>query len=188
MTDENLEVGETTLIERRRFSYPGWLASAALVFLALWGWRELDIRRMRESVQTQKAEIRRLIEENDRLQLRNERMLTSVTSPNTRAIPLAGQQNATGKFLFDGKSGRAVLVLAHLTPNGASKSYQLWLTQASDPKPQSAAVFDVPQPGDATLSLENLPEAVTFTSVGVTLEPKGGSAAPSGPYLLAGKP
>jgi len=188
MTEESVEPGEATLVEQKRFFTPGWLLSAALVFLALWGWRELDIRRMRESVETQKAEIRQLIEQNDRMQLRTDRMLASVASPDARAIELSGQQNAVGKVFVDSKSGRAVVVISNLPQNGTTKSYQLWITQGNEAKPQSAAVFDIPPSGDVTLSLDNLPESASLASLGVTLEPKGGAAEPSGPYVLSGKP
>ena len=44
-----------------------WLAAAAIVFAALWGWRELAVRAFRERVASRDAEIRRLTVENTRL-------------------------------------------------------------------------------------------------------------------------
>ncbi len=189
MADENIEIGETTLVERRYFYFHRWwLASAALLFLALWGWRELDIRRMRESVETEKAEIRQLMAENHHLTQRNERMFAAVASPQTRTIALAGQHiAASGKMFVDPAAGRAIVVLSDLPPNGASKNYQLWITRANAAKPQSAGVFDVPPSGNATLTIDNVPAPEKIKSLGVTLEPKGGAEAPSGEYVLTGR-
>src|SRR5438067_2242613 len=49
---DSVDIGETTLVEaRRRFGMrPWWLATAATLFLALWGWRELAIRAAREHI------------------------------------------------------------------------------------------------------------------------------------------
>ena len=52
--------------ESRFHVRPWWLATAATLFLALWGWREAGIRVAREHIATQQAEIRSLSEEKDR--------------------------------------------------------------------------------------------------------------------------
>lgn len=192
MADEDLEVGETTLVETRRYRFrPWWLAAAALVFLALWGWRELDIRRMRELEESDLAEVRQLTTENQQLNQRLEHMLAAVASPQTRTIALAGQRKTTrasGKVFVDPTDGRAIVVVSDLPPNGVSKNYQLWITRSDMPNPQSAVVFDVPQSGAATLTIDNVPPTAAIKSVGVTLESKGGSETPHGAFLLEGKP
>lgn len=188
MTDEHAEVGETTLVERRHFTFhPWWLASAAVVFLALWGWRELDVRRMRESIETEKAEVRALLEQNEQLAQRGDHMLAVVAAPETRTISLTGRA-ARGKIFVDPRSGHAIVVVSDLSPNGASKAYKLWITKANSDKPQGAAMFDVGPSGNATLTIENMPSAAEIKSFGVTLESRSGADAPTGEYLLAGKP
>ena len=67
---------EPTLVgvgPRSRIS-PWWLATAATLFLALWGWREFGIRVARERLETQEAEVRRLTEENARLAERSDQL------------------------------------------------------------------------------------------------------------------
>jgi hypothetical protein len=49
---------------RERFGISRWWMVAAVLFLALWGWRELSVRVMRERVNTREAEIRRVTNEN----------------------------------------------------------------------------------------------------------------------------
>src|SRR5205823_1999679 len=51
-----------------------WLATAATLFLALWGWREMGIRVAREHIVAQQAEIRGLTEVRNRLAAQNEKL------------------------------------------------------------------------------------------------------------------
>jgi len=187
--------GETTLREHYRFAVrPWWLATAATVFLALWGWRELGIRAAREKVVSQDAEIRRLSEENARLNDRTRKLsseISSLASRDTRMISLAGQRvspGASAKFFLEPSRRRAVVFFYNLPANPGDKSYQLWIIRADQPKPQSAGVFDVPNGGNATISVENLPVATEIKALAVTLEPRGGVAQPTNTnFYLMGK-
>jgi anti-sigma-K factor RskA len=192
---EAIGPGETTLVERRRFAVrPWWLVTAATLFLALWGWRELAIRAARERIASQNAEIRELTEENQRLTQRNEKLSTEMTalaSPGTRTIALAGQKvspSASARVFLEPSVRRAVVFFYNLPTNPANKSYQLWIIRADQPKPQSAGVFDVSSSGNATLSIENLPVATEIKALAVTLEPKGGVEQPTNTnFYLMGK-
>jgi cell division protein FtsB len=169
---------------RRRFGKSAWwLATAATLFLALWGWRELAMRVEREKYTTQQAEIHRLAEDNARLAQKNEKLsaeMAALASADTRQIALSGQQVAPAAsarvFLETGKR-RAIVFFYNLPANAKDKSYQLWII-ASD-KPQSAGVFDVTSSGNATISIENLPVATEIKALAVTLEPRGGVAQPT---------
>ncbi len=193
---DTIEPGETTLVEaQRRFGIrPWWLATAATLFLALWGWRELGIRAAHERITARDAEIRQLTEENDRLAQRNEKLnseLSALASPDTRTIALTGQQvspSASAKVFLEPKGRRAVVFFYNLPANPANKSYQLWIIRADQPKPQSAGVFDVTSSGNATISIENLPVATEIKALAVTLEPKGGVEQPTNTvFYLMGK-
>ena len=92
MADSDPEIGDTTLVDAPRRGFRNWwLAVAALVFLALWGWRELDIRRMREIEASDRAEQLQLTEENLQLKQRLDRLLAAVASPQMRTITLTGR-------------------------------------------------------------------------------------------------
>jgi hypothetical protein len=164
------------------------------LFLALWGWRELGIRVAREKVVSQDAEIRRLSEENARLNDRARKLsseISSLASRDTRTISLAGQRvspGASAKVFLEPSRRRAVVFFYNLPTNPGDKSYQLWIIRADQPKPQSAGVFDVPRGGDATISIENLPVATEIKALAVTLEPRGGVTQPTNTnFYLMGK-
>ena len=166
---------------RNRATPIWWLATAATLFLALWGWREVGIRVAREHITEQRAEIRRLTEERDRLAAQNEK-LASIAAPGTRTIALAGQEmspGASARVFLDATRRRAIVFFYDLPANPADKSYQLWVIRADQPNPQSAGVFDVAGGGNATVSIENLPVATEIKALAVTLEPRGGAQQPT---------
>ena len=160
---------------------PWWLATAATLFLALWGWREMGIRVAREHIVAQQAEIRRLSEERALLAAQNEK-LASLASPDTRTIALAGQEMspaASARVFLDPTRRRAIVFFHNLPANPADKSYQLWIIRGDRPNPQSAGTFDVAQGGNATLSIDNLPVLTEIKALAVTMERRGGADQPS---------
>jgi hypothetical protein len=179
---------------RDRFNSSRWWMAAAVVFLALWGWRELSIRVMREKVNTREAYIRRLAGQNQLLSNNNEKLsaqITALASRDTRTIALTGQQvspSASAKVFLEPQQRSAVVFFYNLPANASDKSYQLWILRADQPKPQSAGVFDVTQSGAASISIENLPLATEIKGLAVTLEPKGGVAQPTNTnFFVAGR-
>jgi anti-sigma-K factor RskA len=175
---------------RNRATSVWWLATAATLFLALWGWREIGIRVAREHIVAQQAEIRRLSEERDRLAAQNEK-LASLASPDTRTIALTGQEmspTASARVFLDPAKRRAIVFFHNLPSNPNDKSYQLWIIRGDQPNPQSAGVFDVGGSGNATLSIENLPVMTEIKALAVTMERRGGADQPSEKkfYVLGG--
>jgi cell division protein FtsB len=178
---------------RRRFGGSRWwLATAATIFLALWGWRELTMRVEREKYTTQQAEMRRLAEENTRLSQNNEKLsagMAALASAGTRTISLTGQQaspSASARVFLAPEQRRAIVFFYNLPANAKDKSYQLWIITA---KPQSAGIFDVTGSGNATITVENLPVATEIKALAVTLEPRGGVAQPTNAnFFVMGNP
>jgi anti-sigma-K factor RskA len=178
---------------RDRFNSSRWWMAAAVVFIALWGWRELSIRVMREKVNSREADIRRLAGQNQLLANNNEKLsaqITALASRDTRTIALTGQQvspSASAKVFLEPQQRRAVVFFYNLPANASDKSYQLWILRADQPKPQSAGVFDVTKSGTASISIENLPLATEIKGLAVTLEPKGGVEQPTNTnFFVAG--
>jgi anti-sigma-K factor RskA len=178
--------------ERGFFSRWG-LATAATLFLALWGWREIGIRAMREHVQSQQSDIQRLSNEKQVLELQREKLaaaVASLASANTQTIALTGAQmspSASAKVFMDSDKHRAVVVFANLPKCPTDKSYQLWILRGDQPKPQSAGVFDVDK-GNATITIENLPVMTEIKGLAVTMEPRGGVEQPTNAnYYVIGK-
>ena len=180
---ERIVDGVSPVIEaEHRFTVqPWWLATAATLFLALWGWREVGIRAAREHMIAQQAVIRGLTEERDRLMLQNEK-LASLASPDTRTIALTGQElspAASARVFLDSTHRRAIVFFHNLPSNPADRSYQLWIIRSDQPNPQSAGVFDVAAGGNATLSIDNLPVLTEIKALAVTMEQRGGAPQPS---------
>ena len=172
-------------LESRRRSNAWWLATAATLFLALWGWREIGIRVAREKVRSQEAEIAQLRGQTDVLNQHKEKLsvaMSAMASAGTRTISLAGAQaspEASARVFLDPEKRRAFVFFSNLPANAADKSYQLWIIRADQPQPQSAGVFDVAPNGNASVTVENLPVATEMKALAVTLEPKGGVEQPT---------
>lgn len=179
------EVSNVTDLETRRRSNAWWLATAATLFLALWGWREIGIRVAREKVRSQTAEIEHLRAEADVLNQQKEKLsaaMSAMASAGTRTISLTGAQAspaASARVFIDPDKRRAFVFFSNLPANANDKSYQLWIIRADQPKPQSAGVFDANANGSASLTVENLPVATEIKALAVTLEPKGGVEQPT---------
>ena len=176
--------------EQRSGVNPWWLATAATLFLALWGWRELGIRAAREKIRTQEAEIRSVTEEKERLAEQNRKFATMV-APETRIMALTGREmspSASARAFIDPTRHRAIVFFNNMPANPPDKSYQLWVIRSDQPKPQSAGVFDVAQNGSATITVENLPPMNVTKALAVTMESRGGVESPTSAkcYVMGG--
>jgi hypothetical protein len=182
------------LAEARQRDTRWWFATAAMLFFALWAWRELGMRASREHIKVRDAEIASLTEENARLKHRNERQaseMAALTSGNTRVIALTGQQvapAASARVFIESAKRRAIVYFANLPANANDKSYQLWIIRGDQAAPQSAGVFDASPTGSATIAVENLPVDTVIKAMAVTVEPRGGVPSPTNAnYVVMGK-
>jgi anti-sigma-K factor RskA len=177
---------------RRRF--PWWIATAATLFLALWGWREMGIRVARERFDSQERDIAQLRDEVSQLQQQKQKLASAMAalgSAGTRTISLSGQQvapTASARVFLDANARRAVVFFSNLPANPQDKSYQLWIIRADQPKPMSIGVFDADANGSATITVENLPLDTEIKALAVTLEPRGGVEQPTNTdFVVMGK-
>jgi hypothetical protein len=115
----------------------------AIVFLALWGWRELGLRAMRERMASRDAEVRQLQQENDSLRAQLARTNREVTIGNAFAV--TAPPNIAARVLLDPQQRAFVVVLA---PRGR---YELDLNGTK------LASIDVPKSGQKTMMLDHLP-------------------------------
>jgi anti-sigma-K factor RskA len=119
-------------------------------------------------------------------QLTAQRQLQQIAATGSETVQLNGTQNAPGavatiRFNPDDKIG--ALSVNNLARLSADQSYQLWLVNAEG-KRWSGAVFNTAQSGDS-LVLVNCPTPMgTIVRFGVSIEPAGGSKAPTGPGVL----
>ena len=153
--------GEVTLRQRLTSFNPWWLAIAATLLLALWGWREFGIRVARENAKSQEAEINRLEVENDRLVRQLEKVTTelgALASAHVDTVTLAGQPaspNATGKVFLDMKERRAVAFFYNFPASPAGQQYRFWVMSPTGR--MDGGSFVVPRSGRASIAVEGMP-------------------------------
>jgi len=115
--------------------------------------------------------------------------LEVVTSPGgMRAVPLSTSDptsSATGFVLIstDGDSG--ALIVDGLPPLDESQQYQLWLIR--DGQRTSGAVFSTDERSYGGTRIRAPGSLLKYSSVGITIEPAGGSPQPTGTKVLGGQ-
>jgi anti-sigma-K factor RskA len=118
---------------------------------------------------------------------RQEQALAALAGRDVQVVALAGRpaaQDASGdlRFVPDGTVG--VLQARDLPPLPASQAYQLWLIYPDGTR-DSGAVFSVPANGRATVVVVAPRPFSAYVRFGISIEPAGGSPAPTGPAALA---
>ncbi len=115
---------------------------------------------------------------------RQERELLASPASFVKALDGTNEiPNARARFVFDPKTGRSLLYVEGLPAPPKGKAYQIWFI--SDPKhPAPGKTFETDQSGRGVLrddiSTQNLKAGI----FAITLEPIGGSPAPTGSILL----
>jgi Anti-sigma-K factor rskA len=179
----NQDASDNVVEAAPRFNW--WLATAATLFLALWGWRELSVHAAKSRIRDQEATIKQLTDQNGILADQREKLaieMAALAGTDTRTIALTGQAaspSASARVFVEPKARRAVVFFYNLPASAKDKSYQLWIIRSDQPKPQSAGVFNVAADGQATVKVENLPTDVPIKAFAVTLEPHGGVEQPT---------
>jgi anti-sigma-K factor RskA len=111
-----------------------------------------------------------------------------ISAPEARIMTLSGTEMATrarAKFVYDRRTGRAMLMADDLPPAPAGKAYQLWFIAEGKP-PMPGHVFNTNAEGHAEMRDQLPEEARGATVFAVTLEPSSGVPAPTGPKYLLG--
>jgi len=105
--------------------------------------------------------------------------------PMTRVVDLHGRGTAaaaSGRMIWN-DAGGGHLFVAGLPPAPAGKTYELWTIAGKTPRPAGLLVVDAA--GRATHRVDAAVGRVQVFAV--TLEPEGGTPAPTGPIVLASK-
>ena len=111
--------------------------------------------------------------------------LTQQPAPETVTISLKGtdvQPQAQGQLIADPKNNSGVLIISGLDQLEAGKTYQVWLIDASGPK--SAGLLSVDAKGQAVLIVTSGETIGSFQSLGISVEPNGGSQQPTGEIVV----
>jgi anti-sigma-K factor RskA len=171
----------------------GLRLAAGIAFVALLAgvivlWRRdvkmrQELAQLSRQVNTQQHE---LVRDRDVLGRQRE-ALTLLNSPNAKKMDLAGTptaQSARGTFIYDQKTGRAILMADGLPATPADKAYELWFIPKGH-APMAGKMFTIDASGHAMLPEQMPPEAMDSAVIAITLEPKKGSAVPTGAIYLS---
>jgi anti-sigma-K factor RskA len=91
------------------------------------------------------------------------------------------EPNAQGQLIADPASQSAVLVVTGLPPLEAGKTYQVWLIAGA---PVSAGLLTVDANGQGVLIVTSTESIGSFKSLGISVEPAGGSPQPTGDIVV----
>jgi anti-sigma-K factor RskA len=183
------------------FGGKGWAIATglALVLLAIIGLYVTQLRGQLnqmtgrlESVETELAELEQinaaLQQSNQILEQRlqtNQNLLAVIADTDfDRIVEVPGTAeapDARGILFVSGEKG--TLMLQGLSPLPDQQTYQLWLAPVGE-SAQSAGLLSVDPEETTWLNVSIPPGIQDLSAVGVSIEPSGGSSAPTGPILL----
>ena len=187
-------LAQVVAMPRRIRLWPNLLRlAAAVAFVALLVgvivlWRR-DVKSRQEIARLSRqlnAEQRELARDRDVL-ARQREALALLNSPTARKMELAGTQaaqTARGTFVYDQKTGRAILMAEGLPATPADKAYELWFIPKGH-SPMAGRIFTIDASGHAMLPEQMPAEAMESAVIAITLEPKKGSAVPTGAIYLS---
>ena len=164
------------------------LAFVALLIGLIVLWRrevklQQEVAQLNRQLNTQQHELAR-----DRdVFARQREALALLNSPDAKRMELAGSetaQNARGSFVYDQKTGKAVFAAEGLPATPPDKAYELWFIPKGH-SPMPGRIFTVDSSGHALLPEQMPADAMGNAVIAITLEPKRGSAVPTGAIYLS---
>ncbi|HEX4439511.1 MAG TPA: anti-sigma factor [Thermoanaerobaculia bacterium] len=164
------------------------LAAAAALLLAIVVLDDARLRRAREELQSRTAELAARLNTSQTELAQRVLRARVLESEDVQMMMLGGQgpqPGARARVFWSPAARRGVLVASNLAPLPPDRQYELWVFH--DGKPYNAGVFDPDPQGRALFESKDFtqPAAQNFA---VTVEPRGGVPAPTGPIVLVGKP
>jgi anti-sigma-K factor RskA len=175
---------------RQRSAVPAsmWVALAASLALATWLGANLYSTKTALAAREAAVDSARsaLAAIQGRLTQR-EKTLNWILEPGIELSVLNSTGTAEPKiqFFFNRQRRVAMVHAFNLSAADAGKVYQLWFIQ--DGKPVPSITFNAESDGHAMVENIALPPGGGITHAAVTLEPTGGSAAPTSPVILLGE-
>jgi hypothetical protein len=177
----------------RRESGPRWfLVAATAAFATLGGvllWQNSRLAAQRDELAREVEALTSELRDQRQEVIARQQELNAITAPTTRVIPLSGDLSApqaSAKLIWDQQNSQWVIYFHGLPAAPPDKAYQLWYITA-DAKKIPARVFTADAHGRTQLRVSVPPDLAPRLAVAaVTLEPKDGSAQPTGPIYLKG--
>jgi len=159
-----------------------WVAAAALAvgLVVLWV-QNSDLRQRIAGLQSES------IQEQAELQQARE-VVSTLTATDAMRVTLVAAKTPPqpqGKAIYVRDRSSLIFLASNLQALPAQKAYELWLIPING-APIPAGVFKPDAHGSATVINPPLPPGVQAKAFAVTVEPEGGSSAPTLPVVLVG--
>lgn len=176
----------------------GVLAAAAVVLTAAGVfqlWRDRDVRGTTtaasiavSSIATHDTLFQTVLTLRDELAQRDS-MIAALRNPRTRVVDLASYAppSPPGRAFWDQGHQHLTLSINNLKAPAPGRTYQLWVIASGHSAPISAGTFAPDSAGRAEMTMHVRVEPGRLRRVVVTNEPMGGSPAPTGAILFAGR-
>ncbi len=164
------------------------LAAAAALFAIVLLFDDARLRREREELRSQSSQLAGRLQSAETELAQRVLRARVLESDDVRMLVLGGkspQPRARARVFWSERARRCVLVAHDLAPLPPDRQYELWVFVKG--KPINAGVFDADPQGRALVESADFPEAGA-ENFAVTIEPRGGVPAPTGPIVLVGSP
>ena len=179
--------------ERRGLRVAAWAlvwAAVGVLLVAAATWLAVDNRRLSRRLSDLELAHSQLEANSRELEAVNARAratLEVLTAPQTVQVdlsPAAVHPEPHGKVFYN--PGKGLLFYAtHLRSLPPGQTYELWLIPAQG-APVDAGIFNTDSIGNGQVILPPLPSGLAAKVFAVTIEPRGGVPAPTGPKVLIG--
>jgi hypothetical protein len=174
---------------RRPSGAAWWLAAAAALLFAFAAWDDARLRRQREDLRSQTAQLSAELSTARQEMARRDLRVRVLESDDVKVLFLGAkdpQPSARAKVFWSEKAKTGMLLAGNLAPLPPDKQYELWVF--AEGKPVAAGVFDADASGRAFFESNKLAGLAPAQNFAVTVEPRGGVPQPTGPIVLVGNP
>ena len=108
----------------------------------------------------------------------------AIASYPSSQVALIEEDGVRGTLVYEPSLPVGVMYVWGLQPPPEDQSYQTWLVDAEGQRMSAGLLAFGADPGFSWLMIEAPKPMAEFIGLGVTLEPAGGSAVPTGPRIL----
>lgn len=117
-------------------------------------------------------------------QLQAGQAAAAIASYPSSQVAVIEEDGVRGTFVYDPSLPVGVMYVWGLQPPSAEQAYQTWLIDAEGRRMSGGLLKFSEDQGLSWLLIEAPMPMMEFVSLGVTIEPAGGSPAPTGPRVL----
>lgn len=166
--------------------WAGWAVAAAAIGAA--GLQYQQTQGFQHELAASRAELAQVSAEAEKASLVMQTLTDSKAKQVALTLPSTTPALPEAHASYLGSRGSLVFVANHLTQLEPGKTYELWLIPSGKgAKPIPAGTFNPDSEGRAMKLIATLPKGVDVAAMGVTVEPDGGSQAPTSAILLVGE-